>query len=140
MLERVVTGLSNLPVSPPKEIEGKFSNENIVRIYSLFLADSLANWMVKKAKIYFIETDNEFIAADQPIINIHSNDEITFEPVKEMEYYYPITPHIALFITAKGFKDKKIDKSETDEYNKRLYKKSCEQIYAYSKETLDDFL
>jgi hypothetical protein len=131
--------LNNLPVSPPKEIEGKFDNENIVRVYSLFLAESLANWMMEKAKIYFIETDNEFITSDQPIINIHSNNEITFEPVKEMEFYYPVTPRQALFITAKDFKDKKINKTETDDYNNRLCKKSYEQIYAYSKETLNSF-
>lgn len=139
MFEKAVIGLKNLPVSPPKEIEGRFDNENIVRIYSLFLAEILANWMVEKTKIYFIETDNEFIASDQPIVNIHSNNEITLEPVKKMEFYYPITPHLALFITAKDFKDKKIDKSETDEYNEGLYKKSYEQIYAYSKETLNGF-
>jgi hypothetical protein len=139
MFGRAVTALNNLPVSPPKEIEGQFNNENIVRVYSLFFAEILANWMAENAKIYFIETDNEFIAADQPIINIHSNDEITFKPVKEMEFYYPITPHLALFITSKDFKDKKIDKLETDEYNKRLYRKSYEQIYAYSKEILNDF-
>jgi hypothetical protein len=139
MFERAVTGLNNLPVSPPKEIEGQFDNENIIRVYSLLFAESLANWMAEKAKIYFIETDNEFIATDQPIINIHSNDKITFEPVREMEFYYPITPHLALFITAKDFKSKKINKSETDDYNNILYKKSYEQIYAYSKEILNSF-
>jgi hypothetical protein len=139
MIERAVMGLNNLPVAPPREIEGKFGNENIVRVYSLFLAESLANWMAEKAKIYFIETDDEFIASDQPIINIHSNNEITFEPVKEMEFYYPITPHLALFITAKKFQNGKIDRSETAKYNSELFKKSYEQIYAYSKELLNDF-
>jgi hypothetical protein len=139
MLERTIIGLNNLPISPPKEIEDKFDNKNIARVYSLFFADSLANWMTEKARIYFIETNNEFIASDQPIINIHSNNEITSESVKEMEFYYPVTPHLALFITAKDFRDKKFDKSETDDYNNRLYKKSFEQIYAYTKELLDCF-
>jgi len=53
-----------------------------------------------------------------------------------MEYYYPITPKLALFITAKDFKDKKIGKAETDKYNKLLYDNSYEQIYAVTKETL----
>lgn len=137
MHERAVKGLNNLPVCPPKEIECKFDNENIVRVFSLFLAESVANWMFEKAKIYFIETEYEFIVSDQPIINIYSNNSITFEPVKEMEYYYPITPHLAIFITAKDFNNIKISKTETDKYNKLLFDKSHEQVYASSKELLN---
>jgi len=140
MYEKAVTGLNNFPVPPPKEIEGKFDNENIVRVFSLLFAECSANWMFEKANIYFIETDHEFIASDQPIINIHSNNEITYEPVKETEYYYPITPHLALFITNKNFTNKHISKSETDAYNNLLFKNSHEQIYAYSQELLSTFL
>ena len=140
MLERTVTGLSYLPVSPPKEIEGMYDNENIVRVIAMLMDECTANWMIESTKIYFIETDYEFIASDQPIINIHSKNEITFEQVKSMEYYYPITPHLALFITAKDFSNKRIDKIETDKYNRLLYDKSHEQVYSFSKETLLSFL
>jgi len=139
MFERAVTGLNNLPVRPPVEFEGKFSYENIVKAFSIILAECSANWMFEKASIYFIETDYEFIASDQPLINIHSNNEITYEPIKEVEYYYPITPHLALFITAKKFNNIKIGSLETEKYNKLLYDKSHEQIYALSKETLTSF-
>jgi hypothetical protein len=137
MRERAVTGLSYLHVPPPKEIEGMYDNENIVRVVSMLLDECTANWMIEKTKIYFIETDYEFIASDQPIVNIHSNNEITFEHVKTMEYYYPITPHLALFITAENFDNKKIDRNETNEYNKLLYARSHEQVYAFSEETLN---
>jgi hypothetical protein len=139
MLENVLTGLNHLPVRPPPEIEGKFSNENIVKAFSILFAECSANWMYEKAKIYFIETDYEFIASDQPIINIHSNNSITFEPVKETEYYYPVTPHLAIFITAKDFDNIKIGKTEADKYNKLLYGKSHEQIYASSRELLNQY-
>jgi hypothetical protein len=139
MREKAVTGLSKLPVSPPKEIEGMYDNRNIIMAYSLLLDECIANWMIEKTKIYFIETDYEFIASDQPIINIHSNNEITFEPVKEMEYYYPISPHLAVFITKKNIHDRKIGKTETDEYNKLIYTKSHEQVYAFSREVLVPF-
>jgi hypothetical protein len=32
VLERAIIGLNNLPVTPPKEIEGKFDNENMVKV------------------------------------------------------------------------------------------------------------
>jgi hypothetical protein len=95
--------------------------------------------MNEKANIYFIETDYEFIASDQPVINIHSHNKISFEPVKEIEYYYPITPHLAMFITAKNFNNMKIGKDETDKYNQLLYERSYEQIYASKKEILNTF-
>ena len=137
MLERAVTGLSYLPVSPPKEFEGLYDNENMVKIISMLLDERVANWMIEKTKIYFIETDYEFIASDQPIVNIHAHREIIFEHITTMEYYYPITPHLALFITSKNFNDSKIDKAETDKYNKLLYNQSHEQIYAFSENTLN---
>jgi hypothetical protein len=139
MHEKAVIALDNLPVSPPKEFEGKLDNEKIVKALSfIFFSESLGNWLYEKAKVYFIETDFEFIASDQPIINIHANSD--FEPVKEMECYYPITPHLALFFTEKEFKNKKIDENETLKYNKLLYSKSYEQIYAFSKEMLSLFV
>jgi hypothetical protein len=139
MHERPVAVLNNLPVSPPKEFEGNLDNSKIVKALSfIFFADTLGNWLYQKAKIYFIETDFEFIASDQPIVNIHANSD--FEPVKEMECYYPITPHLALFFTEKNFNNMKINKNETLKYNKLLYSKSYEQIYAFSKETLDLFV
>jgi len=139
MLERAITGLNSIPVSSPKEIEGMYDNENIVKVVSMLLDECVANWMIEKTKIYFIETDYEFIASDQPIVNVHSNNEIIFEQVKTMEYYYLITPKLALFITAKDFSNKKIDKIETVRYNKMLYKRSHEQVYAFSKELLSTF-
>jgi hypothetical protein len=140
MLERTVKGLSILPISPPKEIEGMYDNENIVKVISTLMDEDTADWMIEKANIYFIETDYEFIASDQPIVNIHAKNEITFEKVKTMEYYYPITPHLALFITAKDFNNIKINKTETDWYNKLLYDQSYEQIYSSSRELLNTFL
>jgi len=140
MREKVVNGLSYLPVSPPKEIEGLYDNKNIVRAISMLLDESTANWMIEKTRISFIETDYEFITSDQPIINIHSKNNISFEPIKEMEYYYPITPHLAIFITKKNIHNIKIGKNETDEYNKLLYNKSYEQVYAFSRESLIPFL
>ena len=139
MLVNALTGLNHLPVRPPPEIEGKFSNENIVKAFSILFAECSGNWMYDKAKIYFIETDYEFIASDQPVINIHSHNEISFEPIKETEYYYPVTPNLAMFITAKIFRNLKIGKNETDKYNQLLYDKSYEQIYASKEETLRAF-
>jgi hypothetical protein len=127
-----VEGLNNLPIKPPKEIEGKFNNESLVRAYSLIFADSLGNWIYSKANIYFIETEYEFITGDQPIINIHASYKPSFEPVKEMEFYYPITPKLAIFITPKKLSNIIISKDETIKYNNEIRSKSYEQCYAYS--------
>jgi hypothetical protein len=39
MLENAVTGLNNLPVHPPPEFKGKYSNENIVKAFSFLFAE-----------------------------------------------------------------------------------------------------
>jgi hypothetical protein len=140
MRDGPVKGLSILPITPPKEIEGMYDNENIVKLFSMLMDESTADWLIEKANIYFIETDYEFIASDQPIVNIHAKNEITFEPAKAMEYYYPITPHLALFITAKDFNNIRISKTETDAYNKLLYDKSYEEVFATSQELINTFL
>jgi len=138
MHERPVKALNNLPIDPPKEYEGNFDNEKIVKaLMFIFFAETMGNWLYEKVKIYFIETDFEFIASDQPIINIHSTTDYTY--AKNLELYYPITPHLALFFTDKEFCNKKIDESETYKYNKLLYSKSYEQVYALSENILTLF-
>jgi hypothetical protein len=132
MLKTTVEALNNLPITPPKENKGKFDNENLVKVYSLIFADSLGNWIYSRANIYFFETEYEFITGDQPIINIHASYKPSFEPVKEMEFYYPITPKLAIFITPKKLSNINISKGETIKYNDEIRNKSYEQCYAYS--------
>ena len=140
MHERGKMAIQNLPVPPPPELFGKVDFENVFNAltFSLF-TNSIVNWLCSIAKMYFLETNNEFFASDQPIINIHSGSIVYYDPVKDMELYYPVTPHLALFFTEKEFSNQKLDKDKTLQYNKMLFRKSHEQIYAFSEGTLEPF-
>jgi hypothetical protein len=135
--ERLTYAFEHMPIDPPEELAGKVDFVKTSKALSFSLTtEAMANWLYEKSNIYFIETDNEFIASDQPIINIHSGNIGNFDPVKLIELYYPITPHLALFFTDKSFCNQKIDETKTHEYNKILYEKSYEQVYALSENTL----
>ena len=140
MQERRKIAIRNFPMQPPPELIGKVDFENIFNAltFSLF-TNSIGNWLYSKAKMYFLETDYEFITSDQPVINIHSGSLGSYDQVKDLELYYPVSPHLALFFTEKEFNTQKLDECITFQYNKLLFDKSYEQIYALSKETLKSF-
>ena len=140
MQERVKLAIQNLPVPTPPELIGKVDLENVFKALSFSLfTNSIANWLHSTAKMYFLETDYEFIASDQPIINIYSGGIGDYGQVKDIELYYPVTPHLALFFTEKEFNNQKLDEGKTLQYNKMLFEKSYEQVYAFSENTLEPF-
>ena len=141
MQERQKKAIQNIIEQTPQELVGKIDLENIFKALSFaHFNNAIANWLYSKAKMYFLETNNEFIASDQPIINIHSGGIGDYDQVKEIELYYPVTPHLALFFTEKKFNNQKLDEIKTLQYNKSLFEKSYEQVYAFSERTLEPFL
>ena len=127
------------PLTPP-ELVGKIDLENVFKAFTFaHMTNAIANWLYCKTKMFFLETDYEFIASDQPLINIHSGSIGSFDPVTQFELYYPITPKLALFFTEKNYNNYKLDVDNTLLYNKMIFDYSYENIFALSKNTLEQF-
>ncbi len=89
--------------------------------------------------ITFLEnnTDLEFLTSDQPIINIQAHNTPTNQAPEKLEFYYPISPKLAILVS-QDVKDSSIELSEEDveDYNQKLISFSLEQIFSSSEELL----
>ena len=121
-------------IQTPDEYKGKFNPENIIKIYGLLFAECMGNWIHSKGKIYFFESEYDLIVSDQPIINIRADYSLTAP--KRVEYYYPLTTNLAIFITDKILTDRILKKEDAIFFNNQMYKKSHEQIYSKTQELL----
>jgi hypothetical protein len=88
------------------------------------------------------ETQKEFITGDQPVINTYFTGNVNKELPKEVEFYYPLSPKLAILIT-KIIYDLLSDKillneDEVDKYNLMIIEQSHSQIYASSGKVLND--
>lgn len=83
------------------------------------------------------DTEVEFIAGDQPIINMYATEKGCLTPPSELEFYYPISPNIAILLTADQtyfHLEKRVISMEMVEiYNKKIIQQSFEQIYSTKK-------
>jgi len=89
-------------------------------------------------------TEVDFITGDQPIINTHVTRTKKFEPITELELYYPVSPKLAILMTkndslARGEKVE-LSVSEVEKYNDQIFKQSHSQIYAKSRSDLEKYL
>ena len=90
------------------------------------------------------ETDMSFIAGDQPVINTYASEKLGNEIVEKVEFYYPVSPKLAILISEKEqFKSVfEIDICVDDvvKYNNAICKSSHEQIYGDSEETIEIYI
>lgn len=88
-------------------------------------------------------TEDTFIAGDQPIINTHATNIPQDTQVSQLELYYPISPRLAVLITDNmAYKNDSLELSgqQVADYNGQIAKQSVEQIYGNSKEALQMLL
>ncbi len=87
-------------------------------------------------------SQKELITGDQPVINTYATGHANSGSPKEVEFYYPVSPQLAALITKSVYNilsDKIILKEdEVDKYNLMIIKQSHSQIYASSKEILNN--
>jgi len=104
-------------------------------IFATNMGHSLAS--SKDYKIVLLENQSQknFITGDQPVVNTFANDVAIDEEIFNLEFYYPISPKLALLITQKNELEPIqiiIDINEINNYNKMIFNFSEEQIYASS--------
>lgn len=89
------------------------------------------------------ESSKQFITGDQPVINTYATGNSYQKQIDNLEFYYPVSPELAILITEKdNYKDKTLlllNDEEVEAYNDHILKNSYEQIYASSKLILEHY-
>lgn len=98
---------------------------------------ALAIYSKKEYRIILLENNSNisYITGDQPVLNIHAVDDFGNKIPTKTEFYYPVSPNIAILLSNdKIYKHKKYTLSENDvvKYNSFIKRVSHEQIYANS--------
>ena len=129
----------------------KFSNHLTIlpkyfHILSFVLATGMANGLrfYKETKFIFIEniSDNDFITSDQPIINLKEDEKDEKGNVKSLEFFYPISPRIALKIhynEGNKFEQLKIAENQVNDYNNIIFEKSEDFLFAQYTKQLEQY-
>lgn len=98
-----------------------------------------------RAKFHPILIENisrtTFITGDQPIINTHAVGLELEDSPEELEFYYPLTPSLALLFTDnpkyQGEKIVPADEDDVIKYNTYIHQQSGRQVYASQREPLE---
>lgn len=85
----------------------------------------------------------EFITGDQPVINTYATSVSNLTPPDKLEFYYPVSPSLAILITEKeNHKESNrlaLNEKDVVSYNKLIVKNCHDQIYATSISILEEY-
>ena len=85
-----------------------------------------------------------FVTGDQPIINTHAIGLSREEVSSDLEFYYPLTPRLALLLTSNPDLNRKGTVSVGEEivtmYNTFIYSQAGRQVYSSERDTLEQLL
>jgi hypothetical protein len=120
--------------------KSQFNLDKIWSISHLSTAIKTINYLLgRRLDIYILKNlnDNKFITGDQPVVNVYGTNNC-IEP-KDLEFYYPISPTLALtLVNKKGICKRSIKvkevSSEEVHYLNLLIKKFSNSIYANNRE------
>jgi hypothetical protein len=127
-------------VHPTKSID----MEKIWNVLSHILATNMGWNLYAERHLYHMfllknRTQKELITGDQPVINTYAKGS---QPPKKLEFFYPVSPKLAILITGKpnhNVADEIILKEEdVKKYNLMMIEQSHNQIYAASREVLEE--
>lgn len=84
------------------------------------------------------------ITGDQPVINTYAVDRTLKRTVDKLEFYYPVSPSLAILLTEKkeysGMEKLFFEEEDVCLHNSYIVKESHEQIYSNSKESLETYM
>jgi Protein of unknown function (DUF4238) len=85
------------------------------------------------------ETSIPFVAGDQPVVNV-----LNPHTTNDIEYYYPLTPRIAMILTVHPGKFPEGDllpaEDEVHAYNRLIYSLSDDQLYSNDRDYLSSLV
>lgn len=122
--------------------------ENIWNVLSHIFATNIS-WHLYANRRSFImvlfknETSGELLTGDQPVINTRAASLGFYAPPDKLEFYYPVSPKLAILITDEKINDKGkkrlLSCREVEDYNKMMVEQAHTQIYARSKKCLEKY-
>lgn len=87
------------------------------------------------------QSNKEFLAGDQPVINTYATSKTTVS--EKLEYYYPLSPKLAILISEdpqlRNVKEINLDADQVEIYNNQIVRHSLVQIYASTQESLQEY-
>ncbi len=113
-------------------------------IFATKLAFTFTYSVDKKFNIFLLHnrTEINFITGDQPVINRYATKELQGKPIDKFEFYYPLTPKLAILLTEKKYTPEELtiyDTSMIIELNDLIFYNSQEQIYGLSEIELERY-
>ena len=121
--------------------------EKIWNVLSHILATNMAwNLYAERSSFQLVLLDNQssvqFITGDQPVVNTYATGNPK-NPPNKLEFYYPISSAVAILVTKKqeykGVSRLSVSAEEAAGYNDLIKNNSHDQIYAFSKQTLERY-
>lgn len=122
--------------------------EKIWNILSHLLSTNIA-WSLYADRKYFKmillknSTENNFITGDQPVINTYAIGLRPDEAPDKLEFYYPLSPKLAILIKEKSSDNEskcvQLTSDEVDKYNQYIVGQSHSQIYGASDSDLKKY-
>lgn len=95
----------------------------------------MANWHISLLRA----SESEFITGDQPVLNLRGPDDPS-QPPSELEYYYPVSPEIAVLIGNSRYgsapSNRDLTADEIHAFNARIASAAQRQLYGRSKHVL----
>lgn len=113
-------------------------------IFATKLAFNLTYRTDKKFRLFLLHNNTEinFITGDQPVINRYATKQMQGKPIDQFEFYYPITPKLALLLTEKNYSNDELiisDENIITELNDLIFYNSQEQIYGFTENELEKY-
>lgn len=114
-----------------------FGNMNAI-FFAMNMAINLSQYSHSYIELIENQTTISFITGDCPVTNIAQ------DPHKSLEFYYPITPNIAILIkTSNHFKDNDIQSVTDEDYinflNRKIFTNSTNEVYSNDMEILNKY-
>ena len=85
-----------------------------------------------------------FITGDQPVVNTYATNLSPGELVHEVEFYYPVSPQIAILVTKDvsrwGNEVIPVDLDTVNHYNDHIIRNSHDEVYASTREQLEQVI
>lgn len=116
--------------------------ENIWNALSQIIATSVGQNLVAYGyQLYFLrpEGDEVFITGDQPVINLHGTYIAPAETPSELDFYYPISPNLAVLIAIDPPENSLLTDEEVRAYNQHIQLQSHTMLFAHERRVLEPF-
>lgn len=122
--------------------QGCLHAENLV-IPMLWIISARCSDAIMKFPLTLLvnKTGVPFITSDQPVINTKADYRNLTEPTKELVFYYPISPSVAILLNDEGGEKKKelTNAEEVNKYNDLIVRASNKMIFSSDSTVLERY-